>query len=460
MLWDYGTIYNVVAGDPINSHAYMSWLGSGTTAINYGAFDGNPFHFFVQDNSNNQEASYLAQSLINGRHYLYVNVVSGTSAIYQKDQIDMHPVLSFQVVGIKRLSSTSYATYYLTTSNSTSDTITLEFRAIVGVSGSSNTDILVDSKDISIVDGSTWTSSFTRIGRSTYIIIGSVPSTNTKTYTMYCGNMDFETLEEVTSKSFTVSSSSTTHTFWGSGVIETLGTPKLWIGYWETIEYSSFPLLRSFSDKVYFDGGETEIFFVDPYDNSLYFNHAHDTLKYNYQTTKVSRTFTYDSTDYYLVIDSVLGVSISTSTTHYPDNLLPISFVSPSVFPMIGKSGTHYYWLDADGKTISEIILGGVTSITTIFPTLDTVNGDFYASGHMVDGTDRLLSVNPSTQTITYIFSLPAFPFTATPVAYANHGNFFITRKNTVPLRTTISYIVDVPPILKSNDVQSILEMN
>ena len=153
MLWDYGTIYNVVAGDPINSHAYMSWLGSGTTAINYGAFDGNPFHFFVQDNSDNQEASYLAQSLIDGKHYLYVISVSGTSSIYKTDQIDMNPILSYSVIGTKKLSDTSYSSYYFSTANSTSDTIVLEFNAIIGVSGGSNSNISVDSVSIPIADG-------------------------------------------------------------------------------------------------------------------------------------------------------------------------------------------------------------------------------------------------------------------------------------------------------------------
>ena len=106
MLYDYGTLYNINTSDPYNSLIFTSWLASGTNVINKSDdLSPIPSIFYMEDNNEVQEASYLASS--GGVRYLYVNHVSGTSSIYLYDQIEVDPSRNYPTtIGIKKASPT------------------------------------------------------------------------------------------------------------------------------------------------------------------------------------------------------------------------------------------------------------------------------------------------------------------------------------------------------------------
>ena len=61
MLYDYGTLYNINTSDPYNSLIFTSWLASGTNVINKSDdLSPIPSIFYMGDNNEVQEASYLA----------------------------------------------------------------------------------------------------------------------------------------------------------------------------------------------------------------------------------------------------------------------------------------------------------------------------------------------------------------------------------------------------------------
>lgn len=464
MTFDYGTLYNINTSDPFNTDVYMSWLASGTMVINKTDTPTPlPAFFYLEDNDTIQEATYISRS--GGNDHLFVNLVSGTTAIYRSDLIDVEPCLSYTVIGIKKVTTTLYSVYCLDTSASTSTEIVLDFRKVIGTSGSASSDTSIQDIRITIESGAIWGSTQSIIGRSLYLsVFYQVDAGQGREFKLYRLDMDTENFSEIGSHSLPattdVSYSSINGIVNFIGVLEDKGEVKWWIDYFKVITDPVFPNPQHFINYVYFDGAITNVFEVDPYSSSLHSNPLNRNLyKYNYQDTKIARSFTYDGTTYYLVIDSISGVSIQTSNTTFPD-AVPVSFVSKAVFPKIGISGSTFYWLDSNGKIDTAITFTGVTSITDIFPTLDTVNGNFYMNAHMADGTDKIVAVDPTTRAITYIFDLPNFPYTTAPNALANHGKFFISNKITFSTRSVISYVVDMPDIPKANDVQSILEMN
>lgn len=466
--YDYGILYDVNTQDPLNSNVYVSWLSSGTSVINkadrFSTLFRMPNNFYVEDNSDNQEVCYLSGTTSSG--FLCVNRVTGTTAIYLADQIEATPAFSYDIIGTKKVNDTLYYIYGVDTDTlTTTDEIVIDFRRISALSGNASTDTSIASETITIETGALWTMTKTKIGRSMYIsIIFNTELGLGREGRLYQINLDEESLSQIE----TLVLSGETNQIYGGvnglqnyhGVLENQGNVKWWIDYFIQITDPDFPNPVRFINKVYYDGTTTEIFNVYPYSSgliSLPINR--NALRYNYRDTKIVRSFTYDTTDYFLIIDSTTGVSIEISDANYPD-IVPVKFVSKSVFPKIGLDSSLYYWLDDSGKILEEITLDGVLTIRGIYPTLDTVNGGMYVNARMTDATDKLVLVNSTTGDILAIYNLIDFPYTSTPTAVANNGNFFISKNLVFPFTTTITYILEVPPINLGNDVMMIVEMN
>ena len=277
MLYDYGTLYNINTSDPYNSLIFTSWLASGTNVINKSDdLSPIPSIFYMEDNNEVQEASYLASS--GGVRYLYVNHVSGTSSIYLYDQIEVDPSKNYPtIIGIKKVSPTLYYVYGFSTLDSTSTEIVLDFRRTEGISGSSSDDSSIQSIHIPIGSGELWGTTRSIVGRSLYVSLFYNVTTSGFTGTefrLYRADMDTETFEEIDSYSLpseeNVIYSSVNGIVNFMGVLEDRGEIKWWIDYSKTQSFPDFPFPPElFTMYVYFDGTVTSIFEAQPFSGVL-----------------------------------------------------------------------------------------------------------------------------------------------------------------------------------------------
>lgn len=464
--YDYGTLYSLNTSDPWNTDVYLSWLGSGTNAINrLATFPGTflPSNYFTTDTSLVQEVTYLQGG------YLWVNWVTGSTAVYLKDQIETTIDSRYTFIGTKKVSDTVYNTYCMATHTSTATDIVYDFRRIVSTSGASSTDSSITDLHIAIESGAEYSQVFTRIGRKLYVslIYNSDSDLSLAGWEcrLYSLDMETESIEEVSSLSLPPipngNYGGTNGVANFHGVLEQQGEIRWWIDYREDVVDIIFPFTSHVSYKIYYNGSTLNYLNLNPFDPGLITSPLNrNAYRYNYRDTTIIRSFTYDTTTYYITIDSVAGVNVATDDSTFPDSV-PVKIISKSAYPKIGTVSSVYHWLDANGKSLGAITIPGVTSIHSIYPTLDTINGSLYMSARMDDGTDKLISVDSSTHGLLNVYDLPAFPFTNAPNSIANHGNFFIHTGGTFPsLRLYITYLVDVPPITNANDVMMIVEMN
>lgn len=468
MLYDYGTVYNINTSDPFNSHVYLSWLPTGTNAINLSpSFAGSvPGRAYVEDDSNISEVSYLFGGISLG--HLYVNKVSfgngtGTSSIYLADTIEATPAFSYTTIGTKKVNDSLYYIYAVDISSTATD-IMIDFRRISAISGGSSVDVSIAEEHISIDSGDLFSSTTNVIGRKIYVsIVYDTPTFTNLEGVLLCLDAESETITTVSTLSLPAITNQTITAENGlinyHGVVEDRGVIKWWIDYRVIITDSVFPFDQRYIQRVYFNGNFTDVFDVYP----VIVGQPTTTLsrrryKYNYKDTKVVRTFLYDGTTYYVVIDSVDGVSVATTNSEFPDTP-PLTVFSENVFPKIGFTAGVYYWLDTNGKSTGAITLDNVSLIRGVYPTLDSINGCVYMNV-VLSGINKIVSVDTQTQLIVNTFDLPSFPFTDAMIALSNHGNFFISQKTSVPLRFVMTYITDMPPISGVGDCQMIVEKN
>lgn len=472
MAFNYGTIYNVNVSDPVHSDVYLSWLSSGTTAINitksHSSGIQRPTVFFIQDDSTNNEATYLSNGIGTANlvvNHVYLGNGTGTSTILTTDTIEVNPMASYTPLGVKKVSSILYYGYGFTTSSSTSTDLAIEINRVSGNSGGGSSSTTIASSHTTIEATAVWSTVVTNIGRCSYIsVFYSINTGQGLEGALLCFNLDTESLTTI--GSLTLDDSSVDN-FYGSnglvdfhGVAEHMGEAKWWVDYGERTTDTFAPFNARDKRKIYFDGNTTEIWNLYPYNAGLLSDTLNrDAYRYNWVNTKIVRSYSYNGVAYYIVIDSASGVSVANSNASYPDKT-PLKITSKNLFPLIGYNGTNYFWLDTNGKSIATMSFTGVTTIRGLFPTLDSITGHIYANALMSDSTSKLIEIDTSSKTISAIYNLPSFPYTGTIVAYANHGNFFISKKETSTFQTAITYITDVPPLEDVGVAQMIVEMN
>lgn len=465
MVYDNGTLYGINTTDPVNSHVYLSQMTTGTSSVNtsqnpipYKDFNGN-VAYYLEDDSTVVEFDYILSGKLN-IYNVNLGGGTGTTSMSLVKQLNVSTGTSTNnIFGIRKVNSDLYYVYYLITTTSSLNSV-FDFRRCSAIpTGTTDTSLSTVTITKNAIDSIG--AGKTTIGRNGYcnfshVYLDGVTSlVNQVDFYFYVLNMEADTVTLMESLNLPFVDSLTTYSNVTSLPVITMGEVKWYISYLYRIKDSPGTDVRHIK-KIIWDGATTDAFNLYPAPSLIQLITLN--YRYNYRDTKVGEKYVYTGVTYYIVTDSVFGVSSLTNDSLYPDTT-PVSFSSEAVFPKIGLSSSVYYWLDANGKATSTITLSGVTTLLDIYPTLDTINGDMYVTAVMNDASNKLLAVDSSLGTINTQYVVTSFPYPALISTYTvnfNHGNFFISSGGS----TLKTIYLDAPYISGVGEVLMIIEQN
>ena len=491
MSYDYGTVFGINGTDPTNSRVFLSWLPTGT-ACKSTVVD-TPQRGFYENVNVGTPVFYLSDtyperefaSIYSSQLYIYhVDLGNGTgtasinlvNTFPVSPDIGNNPDSSYfelsNVYGIRKMTDGLYYIYFTLrtgVSNDNNDTI-VDFKRCASSSGDyTDTTLLtvtINKAATPLVDFVTETSrvfgkrAYTSLTHSAMNGNGEAKQAFSN---LYCINMETDSVSLVDSftlPNLTLPIYRESYAVLNSVIYESMGTFH-WIFHYEYQRQVVVSDPMRFDTHIVIDGENSNVL-TDYSPRPSYTSNTYGTYKYNH------RDFIYweklitatPGKSRYLTVTNDGVITIRNDATLFPD-CPPVCFSHVSNFIKIGIIANAYYYLDSNGKSTSPITLSGVNFIYRIYPTLDTINGYMYVAARMTNGTDRLLSVNPITGAIFQQFDIGAFPYLPTANTQCfNHGNYFINWYFSTWSATQVAYIVDVPPVPSSNEVEMIIEQN
>ena len=160
--------------------------------------------------------------------------------------------------------------------------------------------------------------------------------------------------------------------------------------------------------------------------------------------------------------------SDDTVSAYIPDSSAPLIWSMPSpirsesIYPGIAKTSggasSTLTTIDTNtGESTGTLSISGVTTIYTLFPTLDTGDNSLYVGVKMDDDSCKVLGINPSSAVVNT--TIADIDFSGVSSYYfSNHGNFFVDWDfDGYTSSGTITYLLNFPT---GNFTQAIMELN